>query len=120
MTLDAATSIDLRKKKLFDLVYATNGAISIQEISDEAGWSSRQINRYFNKAFGMSLKSYCNILRYRSTFDQLKKGKLSPERDFSDQAHFIREVKKFSGVTPKQLAQNKNDRFIQFSTLSEN
>ncbi|WP_333662983.1 AraC family transcriptional regulator [Chishuiella changwenlii] len=109
--------VDNRKQKLFDLIYATNGAITVQEISEKVSWSARQINRYFNQRFGISLKTYCKIIRFRSSFQHIKDGKLFPEENFSDQSHFIKEVKKLSGVSPKDLKINKNDRFIQFSTL---
>jgi len=109
--------IDPRKQKLFELIYATQGAMSVHELADTVGWSSRQINRYFNQWFGLSLKTYCNILRYRASFTEIKEGKLFSAQNFADQAHFIKDVKKFSGVTPKELSKNKNDRFIQFSTL---
>jgi AraC-like DNA-binding protein len=112
-------AIDPRKKKLFELIYNSNGAISIHEISETLLWSSRQINRYFNDRFGISLKAYCTILRFRASFQQIKDGKLFPEENFTDQAHFIKNIKKFSGVTPKELSKNKNDRFIQFSTLEK-
>jgi AraC-like DNA-binding protein len=109
--------VDNRRLELFQLIYTTNGSATIKEIAEKVYWSSRQINRYFNQWFGLSLKAYCNILRYRASFDQIKEGKLFPEQDFADQAHFIKDVKKYSGVTPKELAKNKDDRFIQFSTL---
>lgn len=109
--------IDNWKQKLFETVYTTEGLATVQQISAEVHWSSRQINRYFNKWFGITLKAYCNILRYRGSFKNLKEGKLFPEEHFADQAHFIKEIRKYSGVTPKELAKNENDRFIQLSTL---
>lgn len=109
--------LDRRKQKLFDLIYTSNGAFSVAELSEKAHWSSRQINRYFNHQYGISLKAYCNILRFRASFQHIKEGKLFPEQNFADQAHFIKEVKRLAGVNPKQLTQNQNDRFIQFSTL---
>ncbi len=110
-------AIDARKRKLFSLLYDSNGAITVEALAEAAGWSSRQINRYFQQMFGLSLKAYCNILRFRASFPQLKAGKLFPEQNFTDQAHFIREVKKYAGVVPKELARNQDDRFIQFATL---
>lgn len=107
--------VDIRKKRLFELLYQTNGDITVSELAEKSYWSSRQINRYFNHQFGISLKSYCNFLRFRSSYEHLKDGRLFPEENFSDQAHFIREVKKLSGVSPKELSKNENDRFIQFS-----
>ena len=111
--------IDQRKQSLFNILYETNGSITVEEISKTVDWSSRQINRYFKSKFGLSLKSYCGILRYRASFEQLKNKELYPKQNYSDQAHFIKEVKKYSGATPKQLAKNNNDRFIQLSTLTD-
>ncbi|TGD80727.1 helix-turn-helix domain-containing protein [Hymenobacter wooponensis] len=108
-------TIDVRKQRLFATLTATNGTLPVQELAEEAGWSSRQINRYFQQYFGISLKTYCAILRFRASFPQLKAGHLFPELPFADQAHFIREVRKFAGVRPKELARNLDDRFIQFS-----
>ncbi|MES2457504.1 MAG: AraC family transcriptional regulator [Bacteroidota bacterium] len=109
--------IDERKRKLFELIYATKGAITVKELSEKVFWSSRQINRYFSQQFGISLKAYCNVLRFRASLDHIAQGKLFPEENFSDQNHFIKEIKKFSGVVPKELFKNKNDRFILLSTL---
>lgn len=109
--------IDERKVKLFDLIYSSKGSLTVKELSEKVIWSERQINRYFNQQFGISLKSYCGILRFRASFQHIKEGKLFPEENFSDQSHFIKEIKKHSGFLPKELSQNKNDRFIQFSVL---
>ena len=110
-------ALDNRKEKLFNIIYSSNGEMTVKELSEKAFWSSRQINRYFNQQFGLSLKSYCNILRFRASFQHIKEGKIFPTQNFADQSHFIREVKKLSGALPKELRQNQNDRFIQFTTL---
>ena len=109
--------IDERKQKLFNHIYETNGALKVKEYAEYVFWSERQINRYFNQTFGLSLKAFCNILRFKASFQHIKDGNLFPEQNFADQAHFIREVKRLTKVTPKRLAKNENDRFIQFSTL---
>lgn len=111
--------IDERKRKLFEVIYATKGAITVKELSEKVFWSSRQINRYFNQQFGISLKTYCNILRFRASLEHIADGKLFPEENFFDQNHFIKEVKKFSGVVPKELSKNKNDRFILLSAIRQ-
>jgi AraC-like DNA-binding protein len=110
-------NIDIRKQQLFDLIYTSNGTLTVKELSEKVFWSSRQINRYFNQTFGISLKTYCNIFRFKASLNHIKKGKLFPELNFTDQTHFIKEVKKMSGVTPKELSKNENDRFILLSTL---
>lgn len=109
--------IDSRKQKLFELVYASRAA-TVAEISQAASWSSRQINRYFQAHFGISLKAYCGILRFSTSLSQVKLGKLFPELNYADQAHFIREVKKYAEATPSELRKNDHDRFIHIHLSS--
>jgi AraC-like DNA-binding protein len=106
-------TIDKRKQTLFNVLYDTHGSLKIQEYSEKCHWTSRQINRYFSEWFGLSLKEYCNILRFKASINQIKEGKFFPEQNYSDQPHFIREVKKFTGVTPKELFKRQKDQFIQ-------
>lgn len=108
---------DERKHQLFELIYASKGEMSVKELSEKVGWNSRQINRYFTKQLGLSLKAYSTILRFRASLEHIAQGKLFPELNYTDQNHFIKEVKKFSGVAPKELSKNKNDRFILLSVL---
>ncbi len=112
-------TIDERKRKLFELIYSSNGEMSVKELSEKVFWSSRQINRYFNQQFGLSLKAYCNIFRFRASLEHIAQGKLFPELNFTDQTHFIKEIKRFSGVAPKELSKNKNDRFVLLSVLKQ-
>lgn len=109
------TGVDTRKQILFHTLYDTHGSLKIQEYAEISCWTSRQINRYFSEWFGLSLKEYCNILRFRASLHHIKEGKFFPEQNYSDQPHFIREVKRFTGVTPKELFKRQSDRFIQVS-----
>lgn len=117
LTKQIPDSVDERKRKLFELIYSSNGEMSVKELSEKVFWSSRQINRWFTRQFGFSLKAYCNIFRFRSSLEHIAHGKLFPELNFADQTHFIRQIKKFSGVAPKELSKNKNDRFVLLSVL---
>jgi len=95
-------NIDSWKKKLFELIYASNGSMHVKELSQQ---------------FGISLKAYCNILRLGASFKHISEGKLFPEQNFTDQNHFIKEIKKYAGVTPKELSKNKDDRFIDITAI---
>ncbi|MEJ7559286.1 MAG: AraC family transcriptional regulator [Pedobacter sp.] len=106
--------IDERKRELFQLIFTSNGEISISALSQKIFWNPRQINRYFKQQFGLSLKSYCKILRFQASLPHVKNGELFPQLNFSDQSHFIKEIRQFAGVSPKELHKNKNDRFLQF------
>ncbi|ANI89771.1 transcriptional regulator [Arachidicoccus ginsenosidimutans] len=111
--------IDERKQKLFQLIFRSNGEILIKELAERVHWSERQINRYFNRQFGLSLKTYCSILRFQASLPSIKEGELYPQLNFTDQSHFIKEIKKYSGVSPKELYKNENDRFLQFLSYAK-
>ena len=114
--LGTKKGIDTRKEKVFELLFNTKGTIKISKLSEKSFWSSRQINRYFNSNFGLSAKQYASILKVFSTYKDLANGKLYPQTEYFDQSHFIKEIKKYTGTNPKELRNNKNDRFLQLST----
>ncbi len=117
--LKSGKGIDERKRTLFKLLYQTNGNLSIAEYSKTVFWTSRQINRYFNERFGLSLKAYCNILKCHASFKDIKNGQLFPQGNYFDQSHFIKEIQKHTGQNPGDLYHNKNDRFLQLATMIE-
>ncbi len=116
-TLKKVKSFDYRMQNLFNLLFTSNGSLTVDELSKQTFWSSRQINRYFKNKFGITLKAYANILRCASSYLDIRDGNLFPRQEYYDQAHFIKEIKRHTGYKPKELHKNKNDRFLQFSTL---
>jgi AraC-like DNA-binding protein len=117
--LSSRNNIDAKKKNLFHLLHQTNGELTVQQYSKQVFWTSRQINRYFNERFGISLKQYCNILKVFASFKHIKNGQLYPEGNYFDQSHFIKYVRKHTGTNPEDLYENKNDRFLQLTTTAE-
>jgi AraC-like DNA-binding protein len=95
------------------------GDISAEEVSNQIFWSNRQINRYLNKYLGVSLKKYLNIQKCYAAYIQIREGRFFPEKGYYDQAHFIREIKKHTNQTPKELYQEQNDRFIQLKNIDK-
>ena len=118
-TISNQKDIDIRRENLFNLLYQTNGGLSVEEYSQHVFWSSRQINRYFQDRFGIPLKSYCKILKCFASFSSVKKGHFFPEQNYFDQSHFIKDLKEFTGNNPTKLFENKNDRFLQLATMKE-
>jgi len=115
--IDQQKKMDSRKYALLNLVNQTKGNQTVDYYSKQVFWSKRQINRYFKSKFGLSLKSYCTILKCAASFSHIKKGKLYPNQNYFDRSHFIKELKKITGSTPKKLAENENDRFLQLSII---
>lgn len=120
LTMDRELAVLIRGKEispeklsLLNTVYIPD--LSVKAVADLTQWSSRRINRYFNRQFGIPLKTFLSIIRLRSSFESVKNGNLYPELNYYDQSHYIKEVKKFTGESPKKLLKNENDRFLQFS-----
>ncbi|TMM53908.1 helix-turn-helix transcriptional regulator [Maribacter algarum] len=110
-------SYDIRKQRLFQILNQTKGNQSIKDIAQDVFWSSRQINRYFKRTFGVPLKVYCNILRCSASYKDIKKGELYSNQNYFDRSHFNKEIKKHTNHTPKNLLKNENDRFLQISII---
>ncbi len=106
-----------KKRQLSKLLYSVDKNISAEEVSMQINWRNRQINRYLNKYLGVSLKTYLNIRKCYSSYFQIREGQFHPDDKYFDQAHFIREIKKHTGKTPKELYKQKNDRFVQLSNF---
>ncbi len=106
-----------KKRQLSKLLYSVDGNISAEEVSRQINWRNRQINRYLNKYLGVSLKTYLNIRKCYCAYFQIREGRFHPDHRYFDQAHFIREIKKHTGQTPKELYKQKNDRFVQLSNF---
>lgn len=105
--------IDPRKRKLLELIYHYKGALSVQALALETGWADRQMNRYFKAWFGLPLKEYLEQLVFFSSLPQIGQGDFYPQTYYYDQSHFIRQTKKHTGTTPKQLYQQREVRFVQ-------
>lgn len=111
--------IEAKKHHLSHLLYQAKGSIGAEELTSQVAWSHRQINRYLNKFIGVSLKKYINIQKCYTAYIQIREGKFFPEKDYFDQPHFIREVKKHTGHTPKELYKDPDDQFIQLRNIQE-
>ncbi len=109
-----------QKIKLFEILYSSKGDIEVSEIAKTLNWSTRSINRYFNKQFGFPLKTFISILRCNAAYKQISNGDLFPSNNYYDQSHFIKEIKNYTGFTPKELYLGKDDRFLQLNTIKKN
>lgn len=72
--------------------------------------SERQLVRKFESHVGVTPKAFARIARFQAALDRLRYGSYSRLSDvafdlnYSDQSHFVREFRQFSGLTPKEYA----------------
>lgn len=84
---------------MFHQIYRQRGNIQIQELARSEGISTRHLQRLFYERTGLSPKTFCRIVRFHTSLRHLRKGKYAID-GYSDQAHFIRKWKTFTGITP--------------------
>jgi AraC-like DNA-binding protein len=78
---------------------------SVHEVVRQSGYSHRTFISLFHQAVGLTPKLYCRVLRFQRVLGQLSAGSpawldVALTAGYSDQAHFNREFREFSGVTP--------------------
>ena len=100
--------------------------ITVRELLEHLNISERQFERRFHQTVGVSPKFYIRVKRFNAAIELLKNGShetltdVAHELNFYDQSHFIRDIKAFSGITPRKLSQKVDDfrsenRVISFS-----
>lgn len=93
---------------LKDTIISTLGSIKIQDLSEKTGYSARYINMLFEQYIGLSPKTFERILKFQNAINLLnhhQEGHLTQvgmEAGYFDQAHFIREFKKLTAMTPAE------------------
>jgi len=99
------------------------GNIKIALIAGKLKISQCQFEKRFRKIVGASPKKFASIVRLRKLIDIAPNSenitRLGLEAGFSDQAHFIKVFKLYTGTTPKQYFQRniKSNDFLQFWTI---
>lgn len=89
-----------------DYVYRADGIIKISKLADLTGYSERYINRIFAEEMGFSPKIFCKIIQFQRGLEFMNYGAPDKMTDASvylgyyDQPQFIRDFKKFAGITP--------------------
>lgn len=92
-----------------NLIQSNRGALTIRQLTGIIGCHSRQLERKFNTAVGLSPKHFGNIVRTLSFIKSLHHETSKPnltrfayDSGYYDQAHLIREFRKITGLTPSQ------------------
>lgn len=90
------------------------GQIGVKEVAWQSGYSERQLNRLFLTQIGMTVKSYARLTRFNYVLKHIHKSScffstLSHQAGYFDQAHFDKDFKAISGVTPQEYLKTMSD-----------
>lgn len=84
--------------------------VEIGRLAGRAGWSDRHFIRTFSAQVGITPKAYGRIRRFQAALTRIRAGRrndwaaLAADCGYYDQAHFIRDFRAFSGLTPAAYA----------------
>ncbi len=106
-SLFAAAAIDARVQRAVDLIDATRGRVTMDDVAAAAGMTRRHLERRFRETVGLSPKRLARIARFQHAIATLE-GTEGPGRGartaaacgYSDQAHFIRDFTTLAGCAP--------------------
>ncbi len=98
---------DLMLQHATETIIHYNGKVILTDLHKKFDLSERTFERRFENSIGVSPRLFARVCQFRSAFAQLhsydftKLSDIAYENGFSDQSHFIRTFKEFTGVTPK-------------------
>ena len=107
-----AANVDRMVKSTVETILTANGQLSVDELSRQTHINRRQLERKFSSAIGLSPKQFSKTIRLQATLKALQAKKstslaaVAHESEYYDQAHFIKDFKEFTGITPKAFYGN--------------
>jgi transcriptional regulator GlxA family with amidase domain len=111
---------DPRVRRAAEQLRSTAGRKPIAELANEVSLSERQLERLFREHVGTRPKLFARVARMQAALQTLS---MSPARaacaaaasaaGFSDQPHWVREFRALTGLTPRELLNERRVGFVQ-------
>ena len=92
-------------KEPLDLIFNSNGLVTLSDMGAVSGIGERQLERLFKKYIGLTPKYYARIIRFNYIFQLIKSkenswAEIVYQSGYYDQSHFIHNFKAFTGEDP--------------------
>lgn len=108
LTARIKTSLNFRRIGAALSVMLFNPSTQVDRLAEIACLGKKQFERVFRESVGMNPKEYGRIVRFQHALRMMQLGSrdyadVAYASGYSDQSHFIRDFRQFSGLTPRQL-----------------
>jgi AraC-like DNA-binding protein len=116
-SLERSRPQDIVVDRCLELIQNHAGELRVARLACEIGASTRQLNRRFENAIGISPKEFSRMTRFIYALRQLRGSGCQTLTDIAvasgyfDQAHFNHEFRVFAGKTPGELLTDPNIAF---------
>ena len=110
LSVQTSTSENDLMKNVLHRIFIDGGRMSVQELAMREVISERQLHRRFSEWVGISPKRFSEVVRFHRVLSDIHPGytadwaMLAQNHGFFDQAHLIRQFRKFYGETPLTAA----------------
>jgi AraC-like DNA-binding protein len=91
-------------------IQKAKGQLSVRALAEKYFTTTRQLERAFNQQMGISPKEFINLVRYQTTFREIKNNtaqksllQIAFECGYYDHSHLTNEIKRYTGTAPAQL-----------------
>ena len=110
-----------------NVISDSHGQVQVKEVALQSGYSERQLNRLFLTQVGMNIKNYARLTRFNYVLRHIQTSPcffaaLSQEAGYFDQAHFDKDFKSISGVSPLNYLKTMSDFYYDgleiYNTMS--
>jgi AraC-like DNA-binding protein len=96
-------------------ILQTDGNVTVKELLGQVNMSERSFERNFLQQVGVLPKTFAGIARMKKAMQLIEKvpnltwKDITYQLEYTDQAHFIREFKRFAGKTPTDYYRSRSD-----------
>lgn len=101
-------------KQAVKLIDESEGSLTIADLASQLCVGERHLERLFKKTVGISPKLYAQIVRFYTALQAMDSAEsltqVCMDYGYYDQAHFIREFKKYTGMLPKKYFLHKSNK----------
>lgn len=100
------------------------GQVQVGEVARQVCYSERQLNRLFLTQVGMNIKIYARLTRFNYVLKHIQTSPcffaaLSQQAGYFDQAHFDKDFKAISGVTPQKYLKTMSDFYYDGTEIHD-
>lgn len=105
--LSSPEAADRIAKASVEILLNHSGQVSVYELAEQLNINRRQLERRFSSVIGLSPKQFSKMIRLQAALKMLQQKQfisltsLAYENGYYDQAHFIKDFKEFTGMSPK-------------------
>ena len=105
----SSTSYDNVIKFAVTTIINSKGTIPIRKLRDQLFITERTFERRFAKEIGVTPKQFAKITQFSFSLNHIQESdytsltNVAYDNNFSDQSHFIRTFKRYTGHTPKEI-----------------